>query len=122
LIGGGTAVFQSFGGCNSWLLATGESGATRLAGFSSFKVSFMFSKFSSLIGSTGAPLETIGSLSSVLSEWCERLDDVLSLLRLKKCDYVMISLKSRKTHCFSFSGLFRLRSDLLTITSRNIAG
>lgn len=105
MIGGGTAVFQSCGGCSSRLLATGESGAARLAGFSSFKVSFMFSKFSSLIGSTGAPLETIGSESSVLSEWCDRLEDVLSLLR-----------------CFSFSGLFRLRSDLLTITSRNIAG
>ena len=84
MIGGGTAVFQSCGGCSSWLLATGESGAARLAGFSSFKVSFMFSKFSSLIGSTGAPLETTGSESSVLSEWCDRLEDVLSLLRLKK--------------------------------------
>jgi len=103
LIGGGTAVFQSCGGCRS---ATGESGApVRLAGFSNFSVSFMFSKFSSLIGSTGAPLETTDSESSVLSEWCDRLEGVLSLLR-----------------CFSFSGLFRLRSDLLTITSRNIAG
>ena len=87
MIGGGTAVFQSCGGCRS---ATGESGApVRLAGFSNFSVSFMFSKFSSLIGSTGAPLETTDSESSVLSEWCDLLDDVLSLLRLKKKDYVI---------------------------------